>query len=682
MQKRRQPFDHFPRTPDGHFRLYFFAAVSHLLRQLAETLGSREETIKQFPFLLGYENELLVHEPDNLNANGAAKWWQTALSTWEATAEEHLPLRSLRQSCDLDHDAMTLLLGIGLVDEDARFGFLFESIHSTPGQLRPTIGLCNALWRDARATLQRLNEFGLIQFVATENPRAQWASEVPALLSDAMRGTVAQDLAPWASYRTRDTLCPFERVVLPPELRLRLTTLLSLLKSGETRTVVVRGPQRNGRRTLLGALARELGQGLFEVNGFDQPGDDRWSLLGPMATALNALPVITFDLSPSETRHLPPLNGHQGALGIVLGKHGGVSGRDTESAITLQLEVPDGDARSELWQRELGNISSLKDISEGFRLTTGNISRAAKLASASASLNSRAQVTLSDVQQSIRALNQQALDTLATHIPVAGDWSCLAVKTEALQELLTLETRCRHRERLQISASGLLGSEANAGVRALFSGASGTGKTLAARVLASVLQKDLYRIDLSTVVNKYIGETEKNLDRVFSRAEELDVILLLDEGDALLTQRTDVHTANDRYANLETNFLLQRLESFDGILIITTNAGDRIDRAFQRRMDVVISFLPPDAMLRWGIWQLHLPLRNAVDLSMLEEVAGRCALTGGQIRNAAQHASLLALQDGGVVTTQQLEAAIQREYRKAGAVCPLREMTAVASYWG
>jgi len=99
---------------------------------------------------------------------------------------------------------------------------------------------------------------------------------------------------------------------------------------------------------------------------------------------------------------------------------------------------------------------------------------------------------------------------------------------------------------------------------------------------------DLYRLDLSAVVNKYIGETEKNLDQVFARAEELDVILLLDEGDALLTQRTSVQTSNDRYANLETNYLLQRLESFEGILIVTTNAVDRIDNAFQRRMDVVV----------------------------------------------------------------------------------------------
>jgi SpoVK/Ycf46/Vps4 family AAA+-type ATPase len=249
-----------------------------------------------------------------------------------------------------------------------------------------------------------------------------------------------------------------------------------------------------------------------------------------------------------------------------------------------------------------------------------------------------------------------------------------------MEELHALEHRCHHRERLQATLAAATDNQPNCGVRALFSGPSGTGKTLAARVLASVLQMDLYRLDLSSVVNKFIGETEKNLSRVFSRAEELDVILLLDEGDALLTQRTTVQTSNDRYANLETNYLLQRLESFEGILIVTTNAGERIDSAFRRRMDVVVEFRPADASERWLIWQLQLPSTHAVDGAFLGELSGRCALSGGQVRNAALHACLLALDDGGVVTARHLEAAVQREYRKAGAVCPLRPARAAAGH--
>jgi SpoVK/Ycf46/Vps4 family AAA+-type ATPase len=155
-------------------------------------------------------------------------------------------------------------------------------------------------------------------------------------------------------------------------------------------------------------------------------------------------------------------------------------------------------------------------------------------------------------------------------------------------------------------------------------------------------------------------------------AEELDIILLLDEGDALLTRRTDVQNANDRYANLETDFLLQRLESFGGLLIVTTNTRDRIDPAFERRMDVVVEFHVPDAAERWQLWQSHLPGTSSVDEQLLNEVASGCELTGGQIRNAALHAALLALDNGGVVTSPYVEAAVRREYLKLGAVCPLR----------
>ncbi|HWS56482.1 MAG TPA: ATP-binding protein, partial [Pyrinomonadaceae bacterium] len=306
------------------------------------------------------------------------------------------------------------------------------------------------------------------------------------------------------------------------------------------------------------------------------------------------------------------------------------------------------------------------------RLTSGNILRAAGLAAARASLEGRDDITREDVRQAARALNRQALDTLATRVHVEGDWGHLAAGPETLRELRALESRCRHRERLRESVGESFGRQLNCGVRALFGGPSGTGKTLAARLLAASLDMDLYRLDLSSVVNKYIGETEKSLNQLFARAEELDVILLLDEGDALLTQRTSVQSSNDRYANLETNFLLQRLETYEGVIVVTTNAAERIDTAFQRRMDVVIDFRPPEPSERWLIWQLHLPREHAVSREALEEVAHRCALTGGQIRNAVLHASLLALDAGEPVADAHLAAAVQREYRKAGAVCPLR----------
>jgi hypothetical protein len=684
MGQYRNPFGNWQRTAAAHFRLYFFAAVSHLLHQLTLTVGSAAQIFDQYPFLKGYALERDKYEPAGLDAGSARVWWEKTLADWERESNCHLPLRALREGFGLDQSPMTLLLGVGLIEEDARFGLLFESMQGTSGQQRPTVNLLNAWWGEnengaIRTQLRQLNDLGLVQFLGTDAPRTAWSVEVPGILWDALRGEAHQSISAWVQYRPPEDLCPLDQLIVNPELHAKLVALPPLLAAGETNCLIVRGPERNGRRTLLGAVARNLGLGLLEVKNIEQQQDQRWRLVGPLATALNALPVIVLEVAPGETIVVPELSGFDGARGLILGKHGGVSAT-AKGSITLSLDMPDYLARRKHWEESLkSNTTELDRISASFRLTGGNIRRAAKLAEVAAAISGRDWLTMADVQSASRALNREALDALATLVPASGDWDYLSVKSETLQELRNLEARCRYREGLHETMGVVLSEQLNAGVRALFSGPSGTGKTLAARVLASVLGKDLYRLDLSTVVNKYIGETEKNLSRVLARAEELDVVLLLDEGDALLTQRTNVSNANDRYANLETNYLLQRLESFEGILLVTTNAGERIDGAFQRRMDIVVSFPPPDAGERWRIWQLHLPIEHQAPSTFLDQIAQRCELTGGQIRNAVLHASLLALNNGGVVTGEHLEKAIQREYQKSGSVCPLRNQVAIVA---
>jgi len=676
------PFTDLQPTPTEHFRLYFYAAVLNLIHHISQVCGSSEVAFEQFPFLAGYNNELADAGLAGVRSDEAIEWWLDSLGAWEEKATQHLPLRALRKASGLDHHAMTLLVSIGLIEEDARFGLTFAEMQGAPGQHRPTASLLNAWWRtadngDGRVVLRRLQALGLVRLVNPDAPRLDWAVEVPAALWDALRGEQHEIPAPGLRYRPLEELTTLDDLILPDAVHQRLRLITAALTSREAQALIVRGAQSNGRRTALGAIARALGCGLLQLNvsGPLKADDDRWRLIGPLATSLNALPVIVFDLAPQETAEVPRLMAYNGATGIVLGKQGGVNGDGVARALTLTLEMPDPALRRRHWQRACGEdiVADIDSISERFRLTAGNIQRAAGLAQSDAAILGRTRITLAGVQQATGALNRQALDTLALRLKHFGDWDQLAVGIETQRELENLESRCRHREHLREAVGTTLAKQLNPGVRALFSGPSGTGKTLAARLLAAALQMDLYRLDLSTVVNKYIGETEKNLNQIFSRAEELDVILLLDEGDALLTQRTGVQSSNDRYANLETNFLLQRLESFEGILVVTTNAGDRIDSAFQRRMDVIIDFSPPNPNERWTIWQLHLPVNHAIDHSLLEEVAGRCKLSGGEIRNAALHASLLALGNGGIVSSAHLEAAIQREYRKSGGVCPLRQ---------
>jgi hypothetical protein len=672
-------FASLPPTPPQHFRLYFFGAVLRLLDQLTQALGSRGAALEQFPFLAGYQAELSGLGLEEMGPANALAWWQGALWAWEGQAAGHLPLRALREAADLDPDTMTLLLTTGLPEEDPRFGLLFETAQATPGQHRPTLGLLHAWWPGAidgggvRARVRRLQELGLLQPTNPDAPRLEWALQAPGSVWDALRGETPESPTPWAGHRPAGTLPQLDHLIIPVALREVLARLPELLEAREAAAVVVRGPRHNGRRTVLGAVARRLGRGVLEVHGAGTD-PERWKLVGPLATLLHALPVVVLDLGPGETAHLPRLGGYDGPVGLVLGRQGGVTGPAAERALTLTLDMPDAEARRRHWRQGLGGQAApdLDEISSRFRMTGGHIRRAAGLARAHAALAGRPCVTLADVRLASGSLNRQSLDTLAKRLTPAGDWGHLAVGAETLRGLADLEGRCRYREVLPASVGPPLAVQLTAGVRALFTGPSGTGKTLAARLLAAALQMDLYRLDLAAIVNKYIGETEKSLNQVFTLAEELDVILLLDEGDSLMTQRTAVQTANDRYANLETNYLLQRLESYEGILITTTNAPERIDGAFRRRMDVVVDFGPPGPPERWAICQLHLPAAHGVEPGLLQEVAARCTLTGGQIRNAVLHASLLALEDGGAIESTHLEAGVRREYRKMGAVCPLR----------
>jgi ATPase family associated with various cellular activities (AAA) len=633
--------------------------------------------------LAAYRDEVLGRILLGLGAEVPA-WLMSArksASVDRADGQTEPPGAALGPIAGLDDTDARILVACGLIESDIRFGSLFAGLQQPLAARRPCVGLISWLLGDRDGGTERLQERchdlvnrGLLAVDNLTDPRSEWTLRIPVAVWDLLaRGRVTPtSLPPGLAFRPRESFPDLRDVILAGMAATGAGRLPGLVASGEVSAVVLRGMDGSGRCTLLGAVARELGR---DVLVYDQkPGGEAWQLLAALSEVGDVFPVLVADPGPGETLRLPALPGSTRPLGIVLGRSGTVSGPAAERAVAFTLGPCGAAERTAAWLATGRAIDAgaMTEITGSFLMTPGSIYRAAELAGATAAADQRTTITTADVRAASRFLQRQVLESYTTRLDPLADRQPPALSAAAAAELSTLVSRCRHRERLAAGAGGgALRGTVNRGVRALFSGPSGTGKTLTARYLAAQLHVDVYRIDLGTVVSKYIGETERNLDHVFARAEELDVVLLLDEGDALMTRRTDVSTANDRYANLETNFLLQRLETFTGIAVITTNAGSRIDTAFLRRIDVTIDFTPPDADLRWQLWLSHLPPDHQASPALLQDISRRCAFTGGQIRNAALHATLLSYQREGAVEDQDVVAAVQREYRRTGASSPL-----------
>jgi SpoVK/Ycf46/Vps4 family AAA+-type ATPase len=276
-----------------------------------------------------------------------------------------------------------------------------------------------------------------------------------------------------------------------------------------------------------------------------------------------------------------------------------------------------------------------------------------------------------DVGRSVRTRAGAALGGGIRLIRPESVWDRLVLPADRLAQLREAADRLLHQARVLDEWRFLEGRRGARGVRLLFSGPPGTGKSLAAEVLAGALGVDLLAVDLSRVVSKWIGETEKNLAEIFEAAERARAVLLFDEADALFGKRTEVSDAHDRYANLETAYLLARLERFEGLAVLSTNLRQNLDPAFLRRLEFVVTFDEPGREERLALWRCHLP--HAAPLApevSLTEIAALYPMTGGLIRNAAVAAGFLAAADGSVITREHLAHAIRREHEKAGKACP------------
>ncbi|WP_044388541.1 ATP-binding protein [Streptomyces cyaneogriseus] len=603
-----------------------------------------------------------------------------------------LALRFGLSPLDLD-----LLLVAVAPDLDARFERLYGYLNDDLTRRRPTVGLALELCGLAGASPARfrlaprapLVAGGLLEVTEPERPPLSRVLAVPDRVVGHLLGSDLPDArlhGVLGEAHEDPTAAPAEVARTATALGTGSGLVHLRGRGGDAAGLATAALRAAGLRPLALdalALARRLGDlpELARVTALEARLSGAGVVLGPV----EALPA-----EPAErARALSTLCA--ALRGIPLLTHGG-GGWDPawsdDAPVVLTVAAPSLERQAERWRYALraargagrpagdgspagadlpaGDAEELARAVAAHRLDARQLRRAADAAVRTAAVAGRP-VGPDEVRAAVRAQNGAGLDRLARRVEPAVGWDDLVLPPATHRRLRELALRARHREQVLGRWGMRPGGGRGRGVIALFAGESGTGKTMSAEVVAADLGMDLYVVDLSTVVDKYVGETEKNLERIFTEASAVNAVLLFDEADAIFGKRSEVRDARDRHANVESAYLLQRMESFDGIAVLTTNLRANLDEAFTRRLDVVADFPVPDREQRLALWERCLGDRmpRAGDLD-LDFCADRFELAGGSIRACAVTAAYLAAESGGPLTMRQLVTAVAQEYRKLG----------------
>jgi len=559
---------------------------------------------------------------------------------------------------------------VAAIEEDMMIGRTIAFMQAPVGGSRPTLGLL----AEAFAPLSdqhRLSAGALAAGPAFQSgvlmlgnelaPYPERTITLPMPLSLAISGRPSS--WPGGALGSDASLVP-----LPESIRQLCRRQAEGLRGGGGPVLVIRSPSQDEARTAAAEVIHALILRPFFIDaGTPLPGLAAWLLLQRL------VPVVLLEPGPSEVRQVPSIPFYRGPALVVAGIDGTIEATGSD-VINWTLPVPTVDERIVLWRDAVGDAAMASELAASHRLSAARIAQLGRLAHYQARLTKETGPAL--IRTVSRSGEGSGLESLAQLLPDPVPEKALVLRPETHAELETLLARCRHRDGLAEGLGVSATTRYSPGVRALFTGPSGTGKTLAAGWLATRLGLPLYRVDLASVTSKYIGETEKNLARLLARAERTEALLLFDEADSLFGQRTDVRESNDRFANAQTNYLLQRMETFDGIALLTSNSRGRFDPAFARRLDMIIEFPLPGALERRALWVAHLGSRHRLTIQELNLLAGQCDFAGGQIRNVVLTAAVVAHEKGGAIDFPHILHALAAECRKSGRSLPSGLMTA------
>ena len=620
---------------------------------------------------------------------GAARELASARARLAETAGEHeasggeIRLRTLGRRCGLDELDVEILVVALAPDVDHRFERLYGYLHDDVTRRRASVGLALELAglhpadvgaRDRLGPSGALVTAGLVEVDDGDRPFLTRTLRVPDRVTAHLLGGDIPD--------------PAVAGLLVTPVAVEIADdhgLGGLLARGDGQggrdpaalAYVVEPPGASGRSFAAGALARAgLTALVADLDHVTGPAE-----AAPPPVAVRALcrearlrgavlvagPVDQLAEAAPEALHA--LVEAPGSM-ILTGRRQWEPGWSARVPAVVTAPVPAAAERGRVWRSHLdGRVADGVDpavATAQFRLTPEQVADAAT-AALNQALLAGSPVDAAGLRRGARSRNGAGLERRARRIEPAVGWDDLVLPPPSLDGLRDLALRVRHRDQVLTDWSMRPGGGRGKGVTALFAGDSGTGKTMSAEVIAGHLGLDLYVIDLATVVDKYVGETEKNLERLFGEADGVNGVLLFDEADAIFGKRSEVRDAHDRYANIEVAYLLQRMETFDGLAILTTNLRANLDDAFTRRLDAIVDFPVPDETQRRVLWErcLRPPLPVAGDVD-LDFCARQFELAGGHIRSIAVTAAYLAAGRGAPVTMADLVQAIQREYRKLG----------------